>query len=122
MIEAGTGEPDLLTLDAVQVLRTSEVVLHDDLVSEATLELVPASAQVRNVSAFSGQPGISPEKTYSLLVSAARDGRQVVRLKAAGSLSFGRADEEIEALTQAGVDYEVVADSVQAVIRAAAGV
>ena len=79
---AGPGDPDLLTGKVVRVLRSAEVVLHDDLVSPEILELVPASAQVRNVHKLGIQAGKLQENIHSLLISAAREGHQVVRLKA----------------------------------------
>src|SRR5882762_6714081 len=82
LMGAGPGDTDLLTVKAVHVLRAAEVVLHDDLVSPQILDLVPASAQVRNVRKLGMQAGGLQEKIHSLLISAAREGHQVVRFKA----------------------------------------
>ena len=112
---AATGDPHLLTDQAVRVLRAAEVVLHDDLVSGEILDLIPASAQVRNVDKLSAPAGRLQETVHSLVVSAARQGHQVLRLKATGPVSSARADEEIEALRQAGIDYELVPASASAV-------
>jgi siroheme synthase len=114
-----SGDLDLLNDQAVQVLRSAEVVLHDDLVSPKVLELIPASAQVRNVHKLSTQAPMRQEKIHSLLVSAARQGHQVVRVRAIGPVSSARADEEIEALAQAGVDYEVIPLPASVVLGAA---
>jgi uroporphyrin-III C-methyltransferase len=114
-----SGDLDLLNDQAVQVLRSAEVVLHDDLVSPRVLELVPASAQVRNVHKLSTQAHMRQEKIHSLLIAAAMQGHQVVRVKAIGPVSSSRADEEIEALAQAGVDYEVIPSPASAVVSAA---
>jgi siroheme synthase len=114
-----SGDLDLLNDQAVQVLRSAEVVLHDDLVSPKVLELIPASAQVRNVHKLSTQAPMRQEKIHSLLVSAARQGHQVVRVRAIGPVSSARADEEIEALAQAGVDYEVIPFPASVVLGAA---
>jgi siroheme synthase len=114
-----SGDRDLLNDQAVQVLRSAEVVLHDDLVSPKVLELIPASAQVRNVHKLSTQAPMRQEKIHSLLVSAARQGHQVVRVRAIGPVSSARADEEIEALAQAGVDYEVIPLPASVVLGAA---
>src|SRR5438876_5654519 len=81
LMGAGSGDPDLLSAQAVRVLRAAEVVLHDDPVSPEILEFVPASAQVRNVHKLGLQAGSLQEKIQSLLISAARDGHYVVRLK-----------------------------------------
>jgi len=106
LMEAVSGDPDLLNAQAVGVLRAAEVVLHDDLVSPEILELVPASAQVRNVHKLALQTGSLQEKVHSLLIAAARDGHKVVRLKSCGIAT--QSDEETEVLTQAGVDFEVI--------------
>jgi uroporphyrin-III C-methyltransferase len=105
LMEAVSGDPDLLNAQAARVLRAAEVVLHDDLVSAEILELVPASAQVRNVHKLDLQTGSLQERIHSLLISAARDGHNVVRLKSNGAAQAG---EEAEVLAQAGVDFEVV--------------
>ncbi len=120
LMGAGPGDPDLLTVKAVRVLRAAEVVLHDDLVSSKILDLIPASTQVRNVGKRCGQAGISQEKIHSLLISAAREGRQVVRLKGGDPLLFGRVGEEMEALSRAGVDFEVIPGVTSAMGAAAA--
>jgi uroporphyrin-III C-methyltransferase / precorrin-2 dehydrogenase / sirohydrochlorin ferrochelatase len=104
----GPGDPDLLTLQAVRLLKTAEVVLHDDQVAQEILELVPASAQVRSVSKISSLPGSSIEKIQSLLISPAREGHQVVRLKAGDPVSSHRVDDEMRALALAGVEIEVI--------------
>jgi siroheme synthase len=108
LMGAGSGDPDLLSNQAVRVLRAAEVVLHDDQVSLEILELVPASAQVRNVHKLALQAGSLQEKIHSLLISAARDGHHVVRLRASDAVSSAELDEEAEALAQAGVDFEVI--------------
>jgi len=120
VVGARPGDPDLLTVKAVQVLRVAEVVLHDDLVSQEILDLVPASAQVRSVHKLGVQPGSLQEKIHSLLVSAAREGHQVVRLRAIDLLPSSQGDAETEALAQAGVDCEVITGAGSA-IGAAAG-
>ncbi|PYT47811.1 MAG: hypothetical protein DMG47_00975 [Acidobacteria bacterium] len=100
LMGAGSGDPDLLSAQAVRVLRAAEVVLHDDPVSPEILEFVPASAQVRNVHKL-------------------RDGHYVVRLRSGDVLSAAQADEETEGLTQAGIDFEVILQAASAVGAAA---
>jgi uroporphyrin-III C-methyltransferase/precorrin-2 dehydrogenase/sirohydrochlorin ferrochelatase/uroporphyrin-III C-methyltransferase len=117
---AGPGDPDLLTVEAVRVLRAAEVVLHDDLVSSKILELIPASTQVRNVGKSGDQDAISLEKIHSLLISAAREGRHAVWLKAGDPLGLASTDEEMEILAQAGVEFEVIPNAASA-MGAAAG-
>jgi siroheme synthase len=117
---AGPGDPDFLTSKAVGLLRAAEVVLHDDLVSPEILELVPASAQVRNVHKLGAPAGNLQDKIHSLIISAARQGHLVLRLKANDPLPSTHADEETEVLAQAGVDFEVIPGAASA-MGAAAG-
>jgi uroporphyrin-III C-methyltransferase len=120
LMGAGPGDPDLLTVQAVQILRTAEVVLHDHLVAPAILDLIPAWTQVRNVGKRCGSAGISQEQIHSMLISAAREGHQVVRLKGGDPLLFGRVGEEMEALSRAGIEFEVVPGVTSAMGAAAA--
>jgi uroporphyrin-III C-methyltransferase len=108
LMGAGPGNPDLLTVQAVQILKTAEVVLHDHLVVQEVLDLMPAWTQVRNVGKRCGQAGISQDQIHGLLIAAAREGKQVVRLKGGDPLLFGRVGEEMEALARAGVEFEVI--------------
>ena len=94
-------------------------MLHDDAVSPEVLELVSASAQVRNVDKLIEGEAISRNKVLSLLISAAHDGRQVVRLKSEDALSPERVAEELEALVQANVDCELISGARPAMATAA---
>jgi len=120
LMEAVSGDRDLLNSQAARVLRAAEVVLHDDLVSPEILELVPASAQVRNVHKLGLQTGSLQEKIHSLLIAAARDGHKVVRLKSNDAPSTAQSNEEAEVLAQAGVDFEVISGA-ESSVGAAAG-
>ena len=117
---AGLGDPDLLTLQAVRVLRSAEVVLHDQEISSRMLDLIPPSAQVRSVDKLAVLAGNRQERIHSLLVSAARNGHQVVWLTAGDPLLTPEADEEVQVIADAGVDYEVISGAASA-LRAAAG-
>jgi uroporphyrin-III C-methyltransferase len=117
---AGPGNPELLTVRATQVLKGAEVVLHDHLVAREILDLIPAWTQVRSVGKRCGQAGISQEQIHALLIAAAREGKQVVRLKGGDPLLFGRVGEEMEALACAGVEFEVIPGVTSAMGAAAA--
>jgi siroheme synthase len=119
LMGAGPGDPELLPAEAVSLLRAAEVVLHDDAVSPEVLELVSASAQVRNVDKLIESEAVSRDKVLSLLISAAHDGRQVVRLQSEHSALPERVAEEIEGLVQANVDFEVIAGDKSALAAAA---
>jgi siroheme synthase len=105
---AGPGDPNLLNDQAMRILRAAEVVLHDDSVSTEILNLIPASTQVRNVHKLVLQAGNLQGKINSLLISAAREGHQVVRLIANDPSQSALADEQAEALAQAGVAFELI--------------
>jgi uroporphyrin-III C-methyltransferase len=108
LVGAGPGDPELLTLKALRVLRGADVVLHDDLVSAEILALVPATAHVRSVGKRHGAESLGQEAINELMIRYARQGLVVVRLKGGDPLIFGRAAEEIEALRRAGVDVEII--------------
>jgi len=119
LVGAGPGDPELLTLKAHKALKRADVVLHDDLIGPEILAFIPSTAEVRNVGKRCGWKSISQEGINSLLIQFAALGLQVVRLKSGDPLIFGRAGEEIEALRQAGVDFEIV-PGVTAALGAAA--
>jgi uroporphyrin-III C-methyltransferase len=108
LVGAGPGDPDLLTVKAQRLLRTAQVVLHDDLVSPEILRLAPSSAELRNVGKRSGKKKITQEEINFLMIALAESGRRVVRLKSGDPLIFGRLGEEVDALRKAGVDHEIV--------------
>ena len=108
LVGAGPGDPELLTLRAVRLLETADVVLPDDLVSDEVLGLASASALVVPVGKRCGQPRITQAGIHALMLEHASAGRSVVRLKSGDPLVFGRAGEEIAALTEAGIPFEIV--------------
>jgi len=120
LMGAGPGNPELLTVQAVQILKTAEVVLHDHLVAQGVLDLIPAWTQVRDVGKRCGQAGIAQDQIHALLIAAAREGKRVLRLKGGDPLLFGRVGEEMEALARAGVDFEVIPGVTSAMGAAAA--
>ena len=98
LMGAGPGNPDLLTVQAAQILKRAEVVLHDHLVAQEILDLIPAWTQVRNVGKRCGVKNITQEEIQALMIEHARNGRRVVRLKSGDPLIFGRAAEEMAAV------------------------
>lgn len=119
LVGAGPGDPELLTLKALRILREADVVLHDDLVAPEILALIPLTALVCRAGKRCGRRTISQDEINALMVSCASEGLTVVRLKGGDPLVFGRAGEEMEALGEAGIDFEVV-PGVTAVLSAAA--
>ena len=120
LVGAGPGDPDLLTVKALRLLRTADVVLHDDLVTPEILKLISPGAEVQNVGKRCGSKTIRQEEINFLLVARAVSGLQVVRLKSGDPLIFGRAGEEMEALRRANIEYEIVPGVTSALGAAAA--
>ncbi|HTF27169.1 MAG TPA: uroporphyrinogen-III C-methyltransferase [Candidatus Limnocylindria bacterium] len=108
LVGAGPGDPDLLTVRALRLLRTADIVFHDDLVSPQILGLIPSGTHVESVGKRCGHASVTQQQIHSLLINSAREGWEVVRLKSGDPLVFGRAGEEMEALRQAGIEFEVV--------------
>ena len=108
LVGAGPGDPELLTMKACRILGEAQVVLHDDLVNLEILRLAPPSASIHNVGKRCGRPHISQQEIHSQMVRFAAQGLTVVRLKGGDPLIYGRAGEEMEALHQAGIEFEVV--------------
>jgi uroporphyrin-III C-methyltransferase len=108
LVGAGPGDPELLTLKAVRLLETADVVFHDELVPDEVLALVHRHALVTSVGKRCGRPRITQAGIHALMIESARAGQSVVRLKQGDPLVFGRAAEEIAALRAAGIDFEVV--------------
>jgi uroporphyrin-III C-methyltransferase len=120
LVGAGPGDPELLTLKALRVLRTADAVLHDDLVSPEILKLIPSAAQVHNVGKRCGKKNIVQEEINFVMIALADSGLRVIRLKSGDPMIFGRAGEEIESLRRAGIPYEVVPGVTSALGAAAA--
>lgn len=120
LVGAGPGDPELLTLKAVNLLRRADAVLHDDLVSPEVLSLAPQTALRYDVGKRCGQKSTRQEAIHFLLIELARQGLQVVRLKGGDPTIFGRAGEEIRALRDAGIEFEIVPGVTSAVAAAAA--
>jgi uroporphyrin-III C-methyltransferase len=120
LVGAGPGDPELLTLMALRVLRAADVVLHDDLVTPGILELIPPTTRVYNVGKRCGRKKITQEEINVQIVAYASAGLTIVRLKGGDPLIFSRAGEEMEALRAAGVPLEVVPGVTAASAAAAA--
>ena len=108
LVGAGPGDPNLLTLRAANLLRTADIILPDDLVSDEVLEFVGLTAEIIPVGKRCGEPRITQAGIHKLLLEHALAGRSVVRLKSGDPLVFGRAGEEIAALREARIPFEVV--------------
>jgi uroporphyrin-III C-methyltransferase len=119
LVGAGPGDPNLLTVKAHALVRSAEVILHDDLVSAPILALASPHAMVVNVGKRCGTKTITQSEINRLMIASARRGLSVVRLKSGDPGIFGRLAEERDALESAGVAYEIV-PGVTAALSAAA--
>lgn len=123
IVGAGPGDPGLLTLKAADRLRAADVVLYDALVSPEILALVPDTSECISVGKRRGKHIAKQEDIHALLVTHARAGKRVVRLKGGDPFLFGRGCEEVEALAAAGIPAEVVPGVTSALAApAAAGI
>ncbi len=108
LVGAGPGDPELLTLRAVRALQSADVILFDDLVSPEVLDFARREARKLLVGKTGHAPSCRQDDINTLMVSLARQGKRVVRLKGGDPLIFGRAGEEIAACRAANVRVEVV--------------
>ena len=107
-VSSGPGDPELLTLKAVDRLRRADAVLFDDLSAGPILEFARGGADIVGVGKRAGRPSPTQDHVSRLLVDYAKSGQRVVRLKSGDSGIFGRLEEEITALKAAGLPYEIV--------------
>lgn len=108
IVGAGPGDPDLLTVKAVRLLALADVVLHDELVNSAVLQYVRPGAILQNVGKRCGRKHYDQSAIHSGLISHARKGQCVVRLKGGDPSLFGRLGEELAALRAAHIPFEIV--------------
>jgi uroporphyrin-III C-methyltransferase len=108
LVGAGPGDPELLTLKAVKAIQAATVLLVDDLVSAEIVALASPGARVIHVGKRGGCKSTPQAFIEKLMVMAAREGENVVRLKGGDPFIFGRGGEEVEHLRASGVDVEVV--------------
>src|ERR1700692_3198517 len=120
LVGAGPGDPELLTLNALRLVRTADAVLHDDLVAPEILDLIPSTAQGHSVGKRCCKKKILQGEINFLMIALAASGLQVVRLKGGDPLIFGRAGEEIEALRRNNIPFEIVPGVTSALGAAAA--
>jgi uroporphyrin-III C-methyltransferase len=108
LVGAGPGDAELLTIKALRLLQTADVVIYDRLVSADILELIPAGVSRMSVAKSAGKHCVPQHQINEIIVKLARAGRRIVRLKGGDPYMFGRGGEEVLALKQHHIPYEVV--------------
>src|SRR5262249_5254503 len=108
LVGAGPGDPELLTLRAVRALQAADVILFDQLVAPEILDFARREAKKMLVGKTGHGPACKQDEINALMVSLAKAGRHVVRLKGGDPMIFGRAGEEIAACDAAGIPVEVI--------------
>lgn len=108
LVGAGPGDPELITVKGLRILRSAEVVLYDALVNKELIHEAPESAEKIFVGKRAGTHCIKQSEINEQLIRKAREGKRVVRLKGGDPFIFGRGGEELEALRKAGIYVEIV--------------
>lgn len=108
LVGAGPGDPGLMTVRGLELLRRADVVIYDRLVNPSLLEEAPVDATRVFVGKASGSHCLPQVEINDLLIQHARHGQQVVRLKGGDPFVFGRGGEEVQALAEAGIVFEVI--------------
>lgn len=105
---AGPGDPKLITLRAMELLKTCDVVLYDRLVGKEIIDQIPPSAEKVYVGRMVGDPTTHQDNTNALITRYAKKGKSVLRLKGGDPFIYGRGAEEAEYLIERGVKFEIV--------------
>jgi uroporphyrinogen III methyltransferase / synthase len=108
LVGAGPGDPGLMTVRALELIREADVVFYDRLIPPGALDGAREGAELVYVGKQPGAPSVSQEEIGARMIETAQAGRSVVRLKGGDPFVFGRGGEEAEALREAGVEFEVV--------------
>ncbi len=120
LVGSGPGDPELLTIKAVRAIESADTILFDALVSDEILKLAPSHVELICVGKRGGRRSCRQDDINALMLSHARTGKRVVRLKAGDPAIFGRAGEEMSFLEREGVEAQIVPGITSASAMAAA--
>jgi uroporphyrin-III C-methyltransferase len=105
---AGPGDPKLITLRAIELVKASDVILYDRLVSKEIIAQIPSGVEKVYVGRTVGDPTTHQDMTNELMIKYAKNGKRVLRLKGGDPFIFGRGAEEAEYLIKHGIKYEII--------------
>lgn len=108
LVGAGPGDPDLITVRGLNAIKKAEVAVYDRLANPELLSWLPAGAERIYVGKRPGKPSVSQEQINSILVTKAKEGKTVVRLKGGDPFIFGRGGEECERLHEEEILFEII--------------
>ena len=108
LVGAGPGDADLLTIKALRLIKAADAVVYDRLVSADILELIPTGVSRISVAKSPGKHSVPQDQINEIIVTLAKSGRRIVRLKGGDPYMFGRGGEEVLALKQHNIPFEVV--------------
>lgn len=108
LVGAGPGDPELITVKGLEILKKADVVLYDRLVNDSFLKFCPNTAELIFVGKEPTRHQIPQEEIINLLIQKAKDFKTIVRLKGGDPYIFGRGSEEALALFESGIDFEIV--------------
>ena len=121
-VSSGPGDPELLTVKAVERLKSADAILFDDLSSGPILKYAKRDADLVGVGKRANRPSPKQDAVSQLLLEHAQNGGHIVRLKSGDSGLFGRLEEELTVLRDAGIRYEIIPGVSSAFAAAAAGI